>query len=128
MKKKVIIPDHFQPVYDKWHYALAAESGGFVFVSGCTGTRTDGTISSDVKEQVTQAFLHIEAALAEAGLTFDDVVDMITYHVGLQEHISEFAEVKDQFIKAPYPAWTAVGVTELAVPGAIIEVKVTAKR
>jgi len=34
---------------------------------------------------------------------------------------------KDEFVHAPYPTWTAVGVTELARPGALIEVKVTAR-
>lgn len=128
MKKKVIVPKAFQRTYEKWHYALAVESDGFLFVSGCTGTRRDGTNSDDPKEQFEQAFLNVKAALDEAELTFDDVVDMITYHVGLQGHLNDFKEIKDQFIKEPYPAWTAVGVTELAVPGAIIEVKVTAKR
>ncbi len=127
MKKKVVIPDHFQPVYDKWHYALAVESGGFLFVSGCTGTRSDGTNSAEPKEQFVQAFMRVQEALAEAGLTFDDVVEMVTYHVGLQAHLAEFKEIKDQFVNAPYPTWTAVGVTELAVPGAQIEIKVTAK-
>lgn len=128
MKKKIVIPEHFQPVYDKWHYALAVESGGFLFVSGCTGTRNDGTNSDVPKEQFEQAFVRVQGALQEAGLTFDDVVEMVTYHVGLQAHLNDFKAVKDQFIKDPYPTWTAVGVTELAVPGAIIEVKVTAKR
>ena len=127
MKKNVVIPKSLQAVYDKWHYAPAVESGGFLFVSGCTGTRDDGTNSPNVKEQFTQAFKSVELALTEAGLTFDDVVDITTYHVGLQDHLNKFSEVKDQFIKEPYPAWTAIGVVELAVPGAVIEVQVTAK-
>lgn len=127
MKKKVVIPNSLQSTYEKWHYAPAVESGGFLFVSGCTGTREDGTNSADVKEQFTQAFKSVELALNEAGLTFDDVVEMTTYHVGLQGHLKEFSEIKDRFIHEPYPAWTAIGVVELAIPDAIIEVKVTAK-
>ena len=57
-------------------------------------------------------------------VTFDNVVDMTTYHVGLQAHLAEFVRVKDEFVKEPYPAWTAIGVAELAVPGARVEVKV----
>jgi len=34
--------------------------------------------------------------------------------------------VKDGFCKEPYPAWTAVGVSELAF-GALVEIKVTAR-
>lgn len=36
------------------------------------------------------------------------------------------AAVKAEFIKADFPSWTAVGVTQLALPGMLIEVKVTA--
>jgi enamine deaminase RidA (YjgF/YER057c/UK114 family) len=34
-------------------------------------------------------------------------------------------QVKDAFVKEPYPAWTAIGVAELAF-GALVEIKVTA--
>jgi enamine deaminase RidA (YjgF/YER057c/UK114 family) len=65
--------------------------------------------------------------LAAAGLDFTDVIEMTTYHVHLQQHWMTFVKVKDEFVHEPYPAWTAVGVTELARPGALIEIKVTAR-
>lgn len=127
MKNTPIIPSDLRVKYDRWHFSPAMASGGFLFVSGCTGTRPDGTNSKDVKEQFEQAFRTIEKTLAEADLTFADVVEMTTYHVGLKVHFSEFVQVKDEFIKEPYPAWTAIGVSELAADGALIEIKVTAK-
>jgi enamine deaminase RidA (YjgF/YER057c/UK114 family) len=36
--------------------------------------------------------------------------------------------VKDEFMSAPYPAWTAVGTPELFLPGALVEIQVTARR
>jgi len=126
-KKKVVIPESRRSSYDNWHFAPAVASGGFLFVSGVTGTRSDGTNSPDVEEQFVSAFEGVKESLTEAGLTFDDVVEMTTYHVGLQAHLKEFVAVKDRFIKKPYPAWTAIGVVELAVLGAVIEVQVTAK-
>jgi len=53
---------------------------------------------------------------------------MTTYHVGLREHLDTFIKVKDEFISEPYPAWTAIGVTELITLGTLIEVRVIAKR
>jgi enamine deaminase RidA (YjgF/YER057c/UK114 family) len=35
--------------------------------------------------------------------------------------------VKDRYVEAPYPAWTAIGVVELAVSGALVEIRVTAR-
>ncbi|MGK0273337.1 MAG: enamine deaminase RidA (YjgF/YER057c/UK114 family) [Cocleimonas sp.] len=52
---------------------------------------------------------------------------MITYHVGLRANLESFMSVKDEFIFEPFPAWTAVGVSELAKEGAIVEIRVTAK-
>jgi enamine deaminase RidA (YjgF/YER057c/UK114 family) len=36
--------------------------------------------------------------------------------------------VKDEFISPPYPAWTAIGVSELITEGVLIEIRVIAKR
>jgi enamine deaminase RidA (YjgF/YER057c/UK114 family) len=36
-------------------------------------------------------------------------------------------KVRDRYLKEPYPAWTAIGVAELAVPGGLVEVKVIAR-
>lgn len=127
LDKKPIIPNELRAYYDTWHFSPAIESEGFLFISGCTGTRLDGSISDDIEEQVRQAFETMEKSLIEAGLSFPDVIDMTTYHVGLRNHIKKFMEVKDEFIGEPYPAWTAVGVTELAVQGALIEIRVIAK-
>jgi len=65
--------------------------------------------------------------LAAAKLGFSDVVEMTTFHVGLQQHLGTFLAVKDRYLTAPYPAWTAIGIVELAVPGALVEIRVTAR-
>jgi len=127
MDQKSIIPDELRTYYDRWHFSPAMDSGGFIFVSGCTGIRPDGSISNDIEEQFRQAFLTAEKILGEAGLSFLDVIDMTTYHVGLRSGLDTFMKVKDEFIGEPYPSWTAVGVTELAVQGAVIEIRVIAK-
>ena len=125
--KKSIAPSDLKGYYLDWHFSPAIESGGFIFVSGCTGTMPDGSVSADFVEQVRQAFRKVEKSLLEAGLTFDDVVEMTTYHVGLRRQLADFRRVKDEFIVEPYPAWTAIGVSELAVEGALVEIRVIAK-
>ncbi len=128
MSRELVLPDALKPVYNNFHFAPAIKSGDYVFCSGVIGTRADGSAPEDPEEQFTLAFQGVELVLKEAGLGFDDIVEMTTYHVGLQKHIQTFMKVKDGFIKEPYPAWTAIGITELAVPGGILEIKVTAKR
>jgi enamine deaminase RidA (YjgF/YER057c/UK114 family) len=53
---------------------------------------------------------------------------MTTYHVGLRRHLNAFVKVKDEFISEPYPAWTAIGVTELITEGTFLEIRAIAKR
>jgi enamine deaminase RidA (YjgF/YER057c/UK114 family) len=36
-------------------------------------------------------------------------------------------QVKDHYMKPSYPAWTAIGITELALPGGLVEIKVIAR-
>lgn len=124
---KEIIPAWMQPIYDAFHFAPAVVDGDHLRCSGMIGLRPDLTVPEDPPDQFTLAFENLSGLLAEAGLTFADVTDMTTYHVGLQEHIHAFAAVKDKYMTAPYAAWTAVGVTELAIPGALVEIQVTAR-
>ncbi|WP_410588862.1 RidA family protein [Amycolatopsis sp. lyj-23] len=60
---------------DRIGYARAVVHGDRVYVSGTTGFDYAAmTISDDVVEQAAQCLRNIEAALAEAGCTFADVV------------------------------------------------------
>lgn len=127
MGKKRIIPDALKSSYTDWHFSPAVQCGDFVFFSGCTGAIENKPLSPSIAEQTRSSFRKIEMSLVECGLTFSDVVEMTTYHVGLREQLGEFKRIKDEFIKEPYPAWTAIGVSELAIEGALIEIRVIAK-
>ena len=59
-------------------------------------------------------------------MDFSNIFEFTSYHVDLQQHIGSFMKVKDEFLKEPYPAWTAIGITELAIPGARVEIRVQA--
>jgi enamine deaminase RidA (YjgF/YER057c/UK114 family) len=37
-------------------------------------------------------------------------------------------KVKDEFIRDPYPAWTAIGINELITEGTLLEIRAIAKR
>lgn len=65
--------------------------------------------------------------LTAAGLTFDDVVEMVTFHTDLGD-IQLVMNVKERYFTNldQLPAWTALGVTALAMPGLFVEIKCTA--
>jgi enamine deaminase RidA (YjgF/YER057c/UK114 family) len=124
---KRIIPASMQAFYDGYHFAPAVLDGDHLRCSGVIGTTSDGSVSDDPATQFTQAFDNLAEVLTEGGASFADITEMTTFHVDLQKNLAAFMAVKDNYIKEPYPAWTAIGTTELAIPGGIVEIRVTAR-
>jgi len=126
MAGELILPDALKGTYTNFKFAPGVKAGRLLHMSGIIGTGADGKVPADMTEECVAAFEQAKMVLAEAGLDFTDVVEMTTYHVGLQEHIGTFMGVKDRYVAEPYPAWTAIGITELALPGGRLEIKITA--
>jgi enamine deaminase RidA (YjgF/YER057c/UK114 family) len=127
MKQTLAAPEFAHYPRD-WHLSPVLLSGNFAFLSGQTGTRPDGTVSPDPEQQFRDAFSFLKANLSAANLTFDDVVEMTTYHVELRKHLASFIKMKDEHILPPYPAWSAIGISELITPGTLIEIRIIARR
>lgn len=125
-KRRSVIPDGMQGFYDQFHFSPAVRVGRNVYCSGQIGSGPDGKLDPDPAAQIGQAFENVRAVLEEAGASLEDVVEMTSFHVAFGEHIGIFMQVKDAFVEEPYPAWTAIGVAELAF-GALVEIKVTAR-
>ncbi|SFJ30789.1 Enamine deaminase RidA, house cleaning of reactive enamine intermediates, YjgF/YER057c/UK114 family [Sphingomonas sp. NFR04] len=113
-------------LYDKHGYSPAVRAGDLLFVSGQVGSGLDGEPVPGFENQVRQAFRNLEAVLAAAGCSFDDVVDVMTFHTDPETQFPTIMACKaDAFPQAPFPSWTAVGVTWLA--GYDFEIKVVAR-
>ena len=109
-------------------YSQAIEAGGFVFCSGQIGLGDDNQVPADLAEEFRNAWRKVGGVLKAAGVDFADILEYTTYHVGLQSTMPTFMKVRDEFLSEPWPAWTAIGITELAVPGAHVEIRVTARK
>jgi enamine deaminase RidA (YjgF/YER057c/UK114 family) len=121
MSIDVIVPDSARQTYENWHFAPAVRHGDLIFCSGVIGQ------GETVEEEFRSAWKSLGETLAEAGVGYEDIVDSTLYIVDLQQNAATMAKVKDEFIKAPYPASTWIGVSELVIPGARAEIKVTAR-
>jgi enamine deaminase RidA (YjgF/YER057c/UK114 family) len=126
-KKDVVIPKGQENFYNNFHFAPAIKDRDRLYCSGVLGVGPDGKVVSDPEAQFTQAFETLKSVLETAGTSFANVIDMITFHVGLNANIAKFVAVKDRYLREPYPTWTAIGISELAFPGAIVEIKVVAR-
>lgn len=128
MSRDVILPDQSKASYDNFHFAPAVRSSkGLIFCSGQIGVGENGSVPKSPEEEFRNAWAAVGQLLAEAGLTFDNIIEFTSFHVGLQEHLADFMKVKDEVLSAPWPAWTAIGITELALPGARVEIRVVAE-
>jgi enamine deaminase RidA (YjgF/YER057c/UK114 family) len=121
-----VSPAGRQALYEQYRYSAAIRSGDFLFVSGQVGSREDGSPEPEFGAQVRLAFRNLVAVLEAAGCTLDDLVDVTTFHTDPATQFETVMAVKDDlFGHAPYPNWTAVGVTWLA--GFDFEIKVIAR-
>lgn len=115
-----------QALYDLNRYSAAIRSGDLLFVSGQVGSREDGSPEPVFERQVQRAFDNLAAVLKAAGATFDDIVDVTTFHTDPEAQFGAIKSVKEKaFGDPPYPNWTAVGVNWLA--GFDFEIKVIAR-
>src|SRR5262249_39986406 len=106
------------------HLSPAVRVGDKLTVSGCTGA---SAAADGPRAQMRRAYEEIGEVLDAAGASWDDVVSMTTYHVQFRRDIDAMVEIHRDFVrKEPFPAWTAVGVTELYEPEAIVEIAVEA--
>jgi enamine deaminase RidA (YjgF/YER057c/UK114 family) len=135
---EVVLPDaDAQKQHDEWRYAAARRVGDMIYISGVIVNRDKGE-GNDVaafKVQARRALERLRVILEAAGSDFQHVAMINSFHVwqgpnfsgSRDQQFHAFEDVIGEFVKAPYPAWTAVGTTGLLSDGGIIEVQLIAK-
>ena len=124
--KQSIVPAGFEATYSEWRFSPGVRAGDFLVVSGQVGLGTDGTAPREAFAEARIVFENIKAVLAAAGAVSADVIDILSFHTDLRGDLAAFAAAKDEYFSADYPAWTAIGVNQLALEGLRFEVKATA--
>ena len=123
--------------YDEYRYAAVRRVDNTLYLSGVVmGPREkEATDVAGFKAQVRRGFERIKANLEASGAGFADVVMVNSFHVwdspnftgSRDQHWDAFYEVAADYIKAPYPAWTAVGANGLLAPRGLVEVQMVAR-
>lgn len=111
------------------HVVEATGPGRIVYVAGQLGLDREGNVvgvPGDFRAQAEQTFQNLRAALAEVGASFDDVVKLNNYLVGI-EHLPALREVRDAHLNlSTPPASTTIAISDLARDGALIEIEAVA--
>ncbi len=126
MTRRAIVPPALKEAAARARMSPAILSGNHLFLTGVTGGDAQGVMPAEPEAQMRNAFGKIGMVLREAGLTFEAIVEMTTYHVGLRDHFALFDAVRLDIFREPYPAWTAVEVAGLRREGALVEIRVIA--
>lgn len=109
-----------------WGYASAVVSGDTVTLSGVVAGVRPG--EADLRAGYTRAFERIGAVLRNAGVSWDDVIDITTFHTDLTTQMPAIVAVKNQYVRPPFPTWTAIQVSRLIPDNGITEIKVVARK
>jgi enamine deaminase RidA (YjgF/YER057c/UK114 family) len=135
---EVILPGaDDQSNYERYSFAAVRRMGDTLYLSGLIVYRgkDEGNDVEAFKMQVRRAFKRIKERLEAGGATFDDVTMLRTFHVWdsphfrgtRDEHFEAFLAVKNEFMKAPHTAWTAVGTTGLLRDTGLVEIELVAR-
>jgi 2-iminobutanoate/2-iminopropanoate deaminase len=102
------------------------KANGFIFVSGQTGRRPDGTLPEGMAAQAKQGLENMKAVLETAGSSMDKVVKCLVFVTD----ISKFGEMNDvyrtYFPSDRFPARSTVEVSSLANKDMLFEVEAIA--
>ncbi|MCB0997658.1 MAG: hypothetical protein KDB40_00040 [Acidimicrobiales bacterium] len=121
----VVLPGE-DAVAARFGFASAFRAGGTVYVSGVIGRSADGRVPDAEADEYTAIFERLAVVLDAAGSSLADVVDLVSYHVDLHGSLPAFLAAKAAAMPGATPAWTAIGCSALAAPGARIELRATA--
>ena len=119
-------------------YPHTRRAGDFILVSGTSSRRSDNTIAGaeavdgmgtkrlDIKVQTREVIRNIERNLKAAGASLDDVVDVTSFLVNMND-FAGYNEAYAEFFDAETgPARTTVAVHQLPHPDLVVEIKVMA--
>jgi enamine deaminase RidA (YjgF/YER057c/UK114 family) len=124
--REIIVPESMKLIPERIGYAPAVKVGELLFCSGQIGRTADLVVIEDPEQQFLAAWENLRAVLEAGGCTFEDVVDMTTYHVDLAKHLDLFREIKQRVFPKGLSCWTCIGVDALAHPALLLEIKCTA--
>ncbi len=133
MSRAVVVPGKATP---RGRFPHVKVVGDLVFVSGTSSRRPDDTFAGvsvdaqgvtdlDIREQTRAVITNIADLLAEVGAGLDDLVQVTTYLVSMND-FGGYNEVYAEFFDESGPTRTTVAVHQLPHPHLLIEMQAIA--
>lgn len=126
IRQEIRVPSLAEPLS---HYTDAVRCGDTLYISGIAPLDSEGRVvgEGDVVEQTRQVFANMAPILAAAGMTFADIA-RVTVYLKDVSHRTQINPVRQEVFGAIRPASTLVEVSDLAVPGMLVEIEAVAWR
>ncbi len=137
-KKDTILASKETKVTPRGAYPHVKRVGDFIFVSGTSSRRADNTIAGadsidamgtkylNIEVQTREVLKNIENLLATQNATLNDVVDVTSFLVNMNDFAGYNKVYATFFNKETGPTRTTVAVHQLPHPDLVIEIKVIA--
>ncbi|MEC7763693.1 MAG: RidA family protein [Pseudomonadota bacterium] len=107
------------------HAIEAKGEGRTLYIAGQVGLRPDGTPGEGLEEQANLLFTQLETILADAGMTFANVVKTTVFMTNPEDYPA-FGKLRSAYLKDVKPASTLVYVSGLVRPELVLEVEAIA--
>ncbi len=126
--REILVPAGWEGAY-QFGYAPLVKVGDMVIVSGVPNGGP-GTY----EERTRRMYERARELLAAAGATFDDVVELTTFHLApadspaFRAEFDKYMPIHREFFGDHRPAWTAVGTSALLSLTADVEMRLVAVR
>ncbi|AXB58691.1 Rid family hydrolase [Flavobacterium fluviale] len=117
------------PWEKEYGYAQAVKNGDTLWISGQLGHDTEGNLAEGMENQFEKTYDNIRTLLNNFGMNEDDIVEEVIYVTDMAAAFQARKKIGKDFYPDPQRvASSIVGVTELALPGQMVEVKIVAKK
>jgi 2-iminobutanoate/2-iminopropanoate deaminase len=104
-------------------FSRAVRAGDVLYLSGVIGRGADGKVPDGMDAQTRAAMEDIGATLKTAGLGYGDVFHCTVFLTDMKNWPAFNKAYVGYFPAGQLPARSAVGVTALALPGALMEIE-----
>ncbi|GAA2611081.1 MULTISPECIES: RidA family protein [Streptomyces] len=116
--------NHDVPAESDFGYSQAIRSGELIHVSGQLSFDEAGEFlyAGDFAAQLKQTYVNMDKVLDHYGATRNQVVSQTLYVVNLRQNAAATAEGNLGYFGDHRPASTVLGITELTLPGQVVEI------
>lgn len=126
MRQTIQSPDVPTPK-TAYSQAIVTDGGRLLFISGQVPVDAAGQLvgPGDFRAQVHQVFRNLQANLAAAGASWTEVVKLTVFLTDMA-HFPVFNEVRQEYLRPPFPTATTAAVSALVSPDWLVEIEALA--